>query len=869
MERTIEFLSSEALPPLPNWALIALGAVLVALLGTLTILLRRRAFWRQLARFSDRTPDASGAEEQHRTPRSLLLRSRAVERFARRANSDIVRILGMDSLWLARLTEKGRRRDFQRILRFAPERGLFQCFLLGLEKPRFGALLRRWLEDREDFLPLRMLALSGRGEEFSGRAACSYFASRLDEIREMAGDPEWACRYFSLKILLYDRDERSLRAIWEAFEDPHPLIRRSAAREFRAGAADLSADSRKKLYAQVLTLLLKDPVFEVRRTAWERIHSEFSDLYALDTGSLSDDEAFHVLELLRTHSKQDENFALQYLESDHLDLRYSAALFLEKCGALDRLCFEVDMGDRDGLERNLTLLEKAAAVNVTSFLASFERTSNPATLLACVKILSRVGHRTMITEAARRVLRLFDGGPEYRELYVALLACVRDRGNDEALRLLDKELHRRREQSGLFELILKHLPARGDHIFTPSLLGFFKDPHVRARKVLREALARMPVSLVLPDIFEIIKAERGVYPHEIRMEALRLLTELKIPYCLQTILENLPILPLEEARAAAKILSEYPRSLFIEKANVLLEAADSKIRATLIACLPSTEEKEFLKPIRRSLKDADPDVRIASLWALVEFGDTRSVNQSVSMLRDPIERVRLEAGKALGTSGSSGVLAALAQVLDDENEVRSVKEAVIHGLGISDSPAAIDVLTDRLEQRDDLIRETQGALRRKTEKAQVTRLIEAFKDGGPKLRGRLTEVFESMGEAGEGALVELLRDDIPSLHGPVTEILQHTGFVESMVRRLSHRHSSVRREAAEILSLLGTESAFRGMVLAARDPDEEVRVKVIRTLERLETEQGKAVLEKLQNDPDRRVRKYTLWAMERLRAKTL
>ena len=864
MNQVTQFLLSEPINGIPNWAFLAIAlAVVLSLVGAaIAVWLSRSRFRKQLRELLAEPEKARGFRRERYGPSALLARSRWIDRFARREDRRIVELLLMDDLWLNRLMEKKRKRDFLRVLHFLPEKGLFQCFLLSLDKPNFASSLLQWLSESQEFLPLRMLALSGKGEEFSGQAAYNLFENRLAEIREMTGDPEWACRYFSLKILLYDQDRRSLRALWEAFEDSHPLIRRTLARE-------LHTEEREKLYGEILKLLLRDPVFEVRKTAWERIHSEFSDLYSLDTGKLSDNDAFHVLELLRVHAKTDEDFALRYLESDRLDLRYSAALFLEKCGTLDRLCLEVDLGDREGLNRNRELLRKAAEVNVSSFLSAFERSSNPATLLTCVSILSRLGHRDRITEAAKKVFRIYDGRPEYQELYQEMLSCISQHGNDDGLRLLDKELHRRRNQETLLEKILPSLPPRGDHIFVSSLLSFFKDPHFPAKPALRETLRRMPVSLVLPEVFEIIKAERSLYQHTVRMEALRLLAELKMPYCLQTILEHLPILPLEEAKSTAAILSEYPRDYFIEKAKALLETTDSKIRATLIACLPATQEREFLKPIRVSLKDADPDVRIACLWALVEYGDTRSLNQSFSMIRDPIERVRVEAAKALGGSGSSEILKRLGEILNDENEVDSVKRAVIQGLGFSKSLSSVDILADHLEQQDGYQAQIQAALAGKRDKNEILHIVECYRDAGPMLRDRLMKVFSSLGEKGEGAMVELLRENIPSLHASITEVLESTGYTAAMVRKLSHRHAHIRREAAEVLSLLGTESAFRGMVLAAQDPDEEVRVKVIRALERLESDSGKAVLASLEKDPDRRVRKYTLWAMERLKSKSL
>jgi HEAT repeat protein len=100
-------------------------------------------------------------------------------------------------------------------------------------------------------------------------------------------------------------------------------------------------------------------------------------------------------------------------------------------------------------------------------------------------------------------------------------------------------------------------------------------------------------------------------------------------------------------------------------------------------------------------------------------------------------------------------------------------------------------------------------------------------------------------------------------------VLEKTGYVEERIRQLAHRDPQVRQQAAEFLSLVGTKAAFRGIVLAARDPDQEVRVRVVKALERLETPEGQEILKSLENDPDSRVRRYTLWALERLRAKAL
>jgi PAS domain S-box-containing protein len=113
-------------------------------------------------------------------------------------------------------------------------------------------------------------------------------------------------------------------------------------------------------------------------------------------------------------------------------------------------------------------------------------------------------------------------------------------------------------------------------------------------------------------------------------------------------------------------------------------------------------------------------------------------------------------------------------------------------------------------------------------------------------------------------IVEILKEEVRSLKPYLVKILEETGYVEEAIRQLSNRNVEVRREAAAMLSLLDTLTAFRGLVMAAKDPDHEVRICVVRALEKLKGSQSYDFLEKLKQDPDSRVRKYTHWALERL-----
>jgi len=775
----------------------------------------------------------------------------------------VVEALQLDRLWTERLYEKERPGDFRRVLRWGTDKGLFACFLMALRNRRYARMLRGYLADHSDFLVLRRLALSGRGDEFSGRRARDFFADRIDEIREMTGDPEWASRYFAVKILLHDADERSQRALREAFADPHPLVRKTVVGEYHH-------DDGEELAGRITDIFLHDPVFEVRAAARARIRDDFADRYSLDAASLDPEEALHVIELLDPDHPDDVNAAMELLAGKSLELRLSAARFLGRTGKLRDLFLAADFGDQAELGRIRELLLNALEVNVVDFLDAVTDQPGPASLMVAAELLAAHGSATLIIEIAERVFRLQrETTDHFDELYAKTIAAIGARGTEDAQRLLAREIARRRGQPRLLRAALSGVPRGHDHIFAPTILPALRDPDFPEREALRTAFTRLDTPLVLSTCVDIITAGRDANPHRVRMDAIMALGELGLPYTLQDILEHLPILPVDLAREFTAVLDRQQPKQLERKVAKLLESVDGNIRAAVIAALPATGKKTFLTEIKRALGDADPDVRIAAAWSLVDYEETRALNQATGMLRDPLERVRESVAHALAVGGGKTALDALREALADENEVDVVKRAAIRGLGESDQADAVDILVDVLAGDDDLADAVTDALAEKAQGASVRRLVERFKDADPALRDRITGVFTRMGERGEVVVREVLEEEIESLRPLLADILETTGYVENRIRLLSNRDPLVRRAAADFLARVGSEAAFRGIVMAARDPDSQVRVQVTKALERLASEDGKEILHALENDPDRRIRKYTHWALERLEAKSM
>ncbi|HKJ85848.1 MAG TPA: hypothetical protein VKA06_07215, partial [Spirochaetia bacterium] len=166
-------------------ATVVVVAVVLIVAGTLV---RRRSFTKRVRLFLDNP--AHQNPEDFFSATELLRRSRQLERLADHDGGRVVNELQLDRLWTERLYEKEQAADFRRVLKYGTARGLFACFLTALRNRRLAKALRAYLAEHSDFLVLRRLAVSGRGEEFNGEKARDFFADRIDEVREMTGDPE-------------------------------------------------------------------------------------------------------------------------------------------------------------------------------------------------------------------------------------------------------------------------------------------------------------------------------------------------------------------------------------------------------------------------------------------------------------------------------------------------------------------------------------------------------------------------------------------------------------------------------------------------------------------------------------------------------
>jgi len=789
----------------------------------------------------------------------LLAYVRQLEKPAKKYSRDLVAELGLPALWIENLYRKERAKDLALLMKFAPDAGLFSFFRTALGNKKFEELFVKKMQESTDVLTFKRVADSCRGADFDADRAYALLSPWISELRDLLGDTQWPSRYFAVKILTKDADERSRRALWDSLRDPYPLVRLTVVRQFFPEDAAAFTTALK-------ALVLDDPSHEVRRAAAERLRGLSPDAFDFREPLPEVDQLLHVMELLDPVSDRDESFALQMLKSDDDELKLAAAYFLSRSGGLDRLLAKAALNDREELDRTVALLSHAASVGVADFLDRAPDAQNEAIWLAAARILATWGAPSVLQALTERLVSATVGqySPEFEK---AVLEAVARRGNAACHVLVAQEIRRRLRDGRPLDTLLASLDPRGGEWSAPVLIEVLKTEGYADPAGVIKVLATLPKEYLIPPLLDIIKAGREKYSHQVRLNALAALTELKLPYTMQTVLENLVLQNNEERRQFTDLIASYAGDLFRRRVEKMLAGYDSGVRSALVAALPGSERKAFAKQIREGLSDADPDVRIAAVWALADSTDAKAIGQAQKLLYDPVAQVRCESARTLGAVAGEGALPKLREILFDDKEFAEVKESIIQGLGMAKNAATLELLLDKLAENKELENQCLEALKLRTDKKDLLPILERFKDENALFREKITLIFKSYGESVEKTLAEMLEENISSVKPYLVEALEASGYVEDLIRSLKNREPRIRRTAAVGLARVGTLSAFRALVLAARDPDENVRVEVVKALEKLDSKEGKELLDQLSQDPEKKIRAYTEWALAKIHAR--
>ncbi len=850
----------------PIWMYISILALLMAA----AIVFARHKYIqkkirREAAACAEMHPSMQGACIFSLPSKTLTAHFRLVKKLSKRYGVNLPVLMHLDDYWIEKLKARPSIKIMRTLLQYSPDKALFPCFQAALGSPKRFEVLKNWIDTSGEFMVMGTIAQSCAGRDFDGKQALELIEPWKDELLEMTGDQRWTARWFAFRILVFDSSERAVKAIWAGFNDPARRIREMIARDIQ------SADE-GRLYEELQQLLLNDPVYEVRHTARQRIETDFLDRYAIPS-SLTHTQKLHITELLNPGIQQDREYAFSLLDGKDDELMLEAARVLNRSGSLRRLFLQAFHEDHPSLKRTEHLLTNAARVHSSEFLSVLEETSNPGTLQVAAELLRSYGDRSHITTLLHRI-REFGEEQKQREplrkIYLAAMETACLRGDDSSLALLRDELSSRRSDTQLHSHILPKLPADHAHVYINTLFSFLHDTDYPPKETLRSTLSRLNPELTLPTLFTLIKAHsnQAVDP-TIQEQALRVLCEIGIPYTLQHVLEHLPLMEIEQASRYAELLADHFGKTFQERAAELLKTNDARLRSRLISALPAQYHSAFKTQLIAAIQDADPEVRAACAWTLVSSGSNDDRTQCIPLIHDPLESVRTSTARAFAIHAGPTFFEELKQVLDSKTEMVPVQTTVIEGLVESPYKESVDLLVAQVQKGGDLQAAALNALRKKRGHTMISRLLEHIQKAEAESRSQLIAAVRSMGDSAESVLESFLFESAHPLRPIAVQVLESIGSIDAQIRHLTNRDPSVRREAAAFLFNAGTLNAYRGLVQAARDPDEEVRAYVIRALDALNSDRGRKILEQLKNDPQKKIRTYTNWALERHQARRL
>lgn len=836
---------------LDNWIIAASG--LAALTLILIVLLIRK--WVQRGQLRKDLAQGGGVKSE-----AIILKNK---KFLLKELHKDPKILERNPLigevWLRHLKDKGNVKLLHALMTFAPDRYHFDCFMASLDKKKLMEIYYPYLQGEDDMYRIERLAHSCNGRDFDAAKATPFLVGSLYSLRDLTSSPNWENRFFSYNLLLHSDNEKAIRSIWEGVKDPHPKVRKLI-------LAKMQPKERDQFYKKLYEAFIDDPYFEVRMVARERIQKEFREFYELDPEQLEPVQQQRVLELLDPASDKDVNFALEVLSGDKEYLSQAAVKFLNTSGVLKNLFTKVQCSDQGEMKRVELLLQHAIEVGSEDFFNDRNIWKNEGSLLLASRLLKEAENKIWLDYLAEAVFRKDPKGSDYSwEIFLNTIEAVDQRGSDKAQQLKSQLLTRYKNRKDILCSLMSSIPESKQHLYKDKLLEIFQDDKAPCRELICDKLSEFRPALILHDLFRILRGEN--FGLSIKQDALKILIRLKQPYTLQSILENLPLLEFEDLVELQEKILGFAGEDFLEKIEVLLNSYDATVRASIITVLPEKTAQKYLKQIEEALKDSYADVRIAAAYKLHSLGKIKGSGDPLLLLKDPVDRVRVASARIFSELGTKDAINEISSIIKDNEEVETVKKSLLDALILSSNTDSLEPVMDTLEHNAELEPYIVNALAQRNDGPYLTQLIEHFRDASPVLRKKMVAAFAAMGENIEESMADLLTEEVASLQSYLIEIMEQTGFIENLQRKLSHRDPAIRRRTTELLSLIGTRSAFKGIVLASRDPDPQVRVNVSKALDRLNSPEGKILLKELQSDPDKRVQRYTHWALERIKVK--
>ena len=506
----------------------------------------------------------------------------------------------------------------------------------------------------------------------------------LDVLKSSKTDDQ---RYWAVRILGASTDSETTDPLIAALQDRSEKVRAEAARSLGRLRA-------RPAIHPLTEILLRDPLAPVREEA-ARALGEIGDEQALEAlkqalGELPYEVRAGAMTAMEKMGDEAVPLFLQALDEDDERTRTEAATALERNGYVGTLIerLAVESGTTAG-PSFLVLLKVARTGVVESLIQSLSLPDLQVRVRIC-QILGEVRSRS----ALDTLIEVAVNDSEWAVRARALEALIRI-GDEQTHELWLDRL--RDEEENVRECILEsmsELPPTVLEPMLPELLPKLHDPNLKIRKLMVGLVGSVRSEQVEQALVESLK-DSAVDVRAAAASALGRFSEKTTVQALEKCLED----PESLVRGSAvRALGEIKDSTSIPALAHAFENADDSYRDDIARALAAMKRNDLLALTDLLMGLRSGEARSGVALALGLKGDPRAVGLLKAFLMDEDPLVRSSAARALGELGSPETGAFLLPYLDDPDP--RVRAATVASLGQCQDPELANALVPLLDDPD-------------------------------------------------------------------------------------------------------------------------------------------------------------------------
>ncbi len=301
---------------------------------------------------------------------------------------------------------------------------------------------------------------------------------------------------------------------------------------------------------------------------------------------------------------------------------------------------------------------------------------------------------------------------------------------------------------------------------------------------------------------------------------------------------------------------------------------DPAVRADAVRKLGESRVAEALPSLLEMLNDPSEEVRVMTLIALADFGDTSVFPDLMPLTDDPMDAVRLQLAYTCFRFADSAGIEALEKLMYDPDE--TIRVATARALGVIDDPKALQLLLDyALQDESETVRQhVIKVIGERDYREAIPRLEDALTAEADVVRSNAAMVLGQIGDSSSlPVMLVALEDPFYKVRSLIAHaIKEHADNGDAEVLERLHAALSVEEvqivkvDMAWALAGLGDDSKVDTIrdLLVTGDP-EDVRAEAAMALGDIGTAADLPLLEKAIRDKKGLVGREAALAAQKLK----